>query len=277
MINDIRTLAEWYPLLPPPGGMQAPLLAQQILDMHISLFLCASNIDDDSENVLDEITVTLIEVGDTTAKVLVTSIDTDLVWEIPEFDSTCTQQSDASHAVLNVYHGRDAHPKANENYIVLDESANISVPLQVNYRVHPDCFTVMQCAPMLLWEDKQPDQPPPRYTAVVDGWNTGVSFAGDTLTFNCNAGQGLGKLQPTQNAHVPVGLRSINGLTGTVKLEGVELEESNGLITIHVPLNTKPKCDPEEAEGAAVEDASRYPHTGGQIPYKATYLNRGNY
>lgn len=228
MSEPIRDLAVWYPLL--PSGSTVPELARQILDMRVIVTLPPMDYADNDEGVgIDMCFAELVSAGSAALGVDVTLSDASVV-----------------HVDVPVYIGRDAQPAPGGSYAVCSASPANQV---VSYQIHPDCVLVMQDAPELVFMDRgpvsksdatvQPDgsrtdgkttSPSPAALdpyAFADGCNVSVSVLDGALTFTGTPGGGSGVWTTSPFVDLSVlpdtpgkGLRSINGMTGDVILEG---------------------------------------------------------
>ena len=228
MSEPLRDLSVWYPLL--PAGAEVPELAKQLLDMRVVVKLPPMDYPDNDDSVgIDMCHAELVSANDAELGVDVTLPDASVV-----------------HVDVPVYIGRDAQPAPGGSYAVCSTAPASQV---AGYRIHPDCVVVMQDAPELVFMDRgpvskadaaaQPDgsrtdgkttSPSPVALdpyVFADGCNVSVSVLDGALTFTGTPGGGAGVWTTSPFVDLSVlpntpgkGLRSINGMTGDVILEG---------------------------------------------------------
>lgn len=228
MSEPIRDLAAWYPLL--PSGSTVPALAKQILDMRVVVTLPPMDYSDNDDGVgIDMCFAELVSAGSSALGVDVTLADGYVI-----------------HLDVPVYVGRDAQPVPGGSYAICSSAPSSQT---VSYQIHPDCVLVMQDAPELVFMNRGPVN---KVDALVypngdradgktgdptqvsldpyvfdDGYNISVSVLDGALAFTGAPGGGAGVWTTSPFADLAVmpykpgaGLRSINGMTGDVILEG---------------------------------------------------------
>jgi hypothetical protein len=232
MTEAIRELSNWYPLL--PSGSSVPTVAANLLDMHVIVPLPAKSYASQLNGTgLDMCAAYLVSVTSSTVSVAARMCDGSTI-----------------QVTATVYVGRDAVPAPGESYAVF--AAQPASASGLSLQVHPDCLRFMQTAPQptfmlrgnVMSDDATPDgqggringstgAPQPAVMSPLsfeDGNNVSVSVADDILVFTGASGAGTG--QWTESPYVDTvmfptspgkGLRSINGQTGDVVLEGSEV------------------------------------------------------
>lgn len=239
MSESIRDLAGWYPLL--PNGTTIPDAAKNILDMRVHAMLDPGDftIHGSGATAVSVARAFLTGMSSSSATVVVRSLPSRWMWDVDSVETTYT---------IPVYVGRDAVPPPGEPYVVC-AATPAAVTFDPPYEIHPDCLVIMQRSPSLWFmlrgpvssTDAQPTaagridgRVDPLPTAATlsklsfeDGFNVSVSGSESSLVFTGNAGAGAGvwTVSPFNdvqawNTRPGRGLRSINGQTGAIMLEG---------------------------------------------------------
>ena len=230
MINDIRTLASWYPFLP-AQGVELNDSIKSVLDVKLTLFLEATAVRYPDVND-DEFSVQII--GADTDFVYAAAALADgysLTWDISDFSAECRAASSGIALIaLKIYRGRDALPAYNENYIVFDTTLDTDINDLIGLVLHPDCVYIYQEAPKLVLSINGTEYPfpidgdePGRYDMILrNGYNCAISYTGQSLDITCGASIGGGSVPVQVAEHCAIGMRSINGRSGDVVIRGMK-------------------------------------------------------
>ena len=242
MSNTIRDLIAWYPLL--PSGTAPPDAVSKILDMKI--IVCLEPVDTQYDQVYNspEFSFQLLSISGGSATVR----------------RVCPLAGEPANMTINVYVGRDACPPSGESYIVVSESVSWTGSAEV----HPDCVLFMQRAPVLTFYATSLTEAfevahtacPMLPLSFADGHNMQVEHSSGVLRFISGSGYGLGIFTEPPGgtggvvvdapaAQISKGLRSINGLTGDVRIHTdstmqIEVDSSGGpvFLTLILPEET---------------------------------------
>lgn len=240
MVESVRDLAAWYPFM--PNAAEKPWWADRILDMRLVITLPEAELDDQDEGLNEDlIKVYLKSFSPTTATISLLSpvLPADTEVEVP------------------VYAGRDSMPTS-QSYIIVDSDFSDSES-DCGTPVHPACFILLQRAPKLGFMtrtkvssiDGTSDQSDSSGQSRIDGAdysdstvyypdrlengnNVEIYVTGDSIVFSASPGAGTGVYTTPPYTDVQSysvdpsrGLRSINGLSGTVMLaNGPSVDES---------------------------------------------------
>lgn len=253
MAESVRDLAVWYPFMPAAGTK--PGWVDRILDLRLVVILPEADLDhmDRAAGHNESIVTAQLESFDSShARIKVLS---------PVY-------SEAQDMTVPIYSGRDAVPTT-ASYMVVEEDFSDS-DSDCGLEVHPGCLVLLQEAPKLGFmtrnvvssvDGRVDDSDPSRQTRIDgadysdsvyyptkldNGHNVEVYLAGESIVFNASPGAGLGVYTdpPYTDVHTysvqpSRGLRSINGLSGTVMISsGPSVDESTSyeepVITLRV-------------------------------------------
>ena len=263
MSESIRDLAGWYPFLPADGAV--PDIAKLILDMRVCVKLTPGDIAIHGPGVT-AVDVCRAVVFATSQNIVHVRVFT------PRMQSDYGQGPVSVDIDIPVYSSRYAVPDGCSSYAI--SSATLPERTLANpYEIHPDCLVIMQSSPD-FWvtmrgsvnsNDATPQPGGGRQDGSAGHWvnmyqcmsfesgfNVSVSGADSTLTYTGAARAGAGPWTTSPFADIPnwnlsggTGLRSINGQTGAVMLEGSpsitvdvheEIDDDTGQQTIVVEL-----------------------------------------
>lgn len=212
MFNSLADLATWYPLLPVDGDDGTALsICRCIKDLRVTIPV---PVHKDLSSV-DSI------------RCVLTSVSASYIM----FRATLGE------SILDIDGGMECYldardvPGDAESFAIVDPSLQTASGLSL--QVHPDCLSVeldrsaADTGPLVLYDA---DGNPVSELKFRDGYNVSVQFKDGTLTFTARAAAGRGTYAATDSlardyARIMAGriksaikgVRSINGLTGTVR------------------------------------------------------------
>lgn len=253
MNSNPRDLNTPYPLLP-AADVELTAAGMSVLDAHVQVILPAADLRT-ACRAPDSALPSLLR-NQSLCRVMVRSITVQGQASFATVLVDTPLQAGSEARIIPVYIGRDSVPPVGESFLIMEDwpaqgDATLDVATQtvdnVEYGIpvelHPDCLVLLQAAPTITLytrthipssEDSMDEASDIVSEPVIqsgvsltDGHNTTVEDIDGTLVLTAADGLGLGvytvppydPAEPGYEGMAYKGLRTINGLQGTVSIE----------------------------------------------------------